>query len=106
MSCLNRIEDAVAQLRPTASVTSLRFDKHRESPIVVEAVRPSKPTVPLTVNVLHGVVVATPTLPVVELTTRTSVPEPFWIRTAVVEEIFCWNPPAAVKNESRVLPEE
>ncbi len=41
----------------------------------------------------------------VESTLKTSVPEPFWTRKAVVDEIFMSSPPEAVNPDKKTLDE-
>src|SRR3989344_9410795 len=106
ISCLVEAEE----LRQTSSSSVITspvslFQQTLKLPASV-VLKPVHACVPTTANVFQGVVEAIPTLPAVELTTNTSVFEPFCIRTAVVEEIFCWKPPAAVKNERVVPPED
>ena len=63
-SFLNRIEEAAEQVLPVRKVTSLRLERHKLLPGVLVAVKPSKPTVPVTERVRQGVVEPKPVLTV------------------------------------------
>jgi len=107
ISCLKRSDEVIQLSLSVFRVTSFLEVRHTDAVAApVLSVSPLKETVPTTESVLHGVVDAIPILPEVELMTKTSPLEPSCMRTAVVEEIFCWKPPAAVKNEREVPPEE
>ena len=63
ISCLKRNDDgAVAQLRPIATVTSLRLERERLSPTVLVEVKPTKETPPFTESFFQGEVVPKPVL--------------------------------------------
>ena len=101
-----RVEEAILNL--PESERSVPIVQAMCTPAVVEAVKAAvaSPSALKTSSIAIGVVVPIPIRPVVELITNTSEAEPFCMRTAVDEEMFCWKPPAAVMYVSRLPPEE